>query len=116
MGSICCAVAALGLIIFGVFGYLGAADRSEIAVGQCGRREQQIGGSGGSLEPHGPLLEPPGPLLTHLHTVYMAHSERLPTRVTPLVERTCFSQVRGDRDVCLVRLRQLLRFPWPPQS
>jgi hypothetical protein len=33
-------------------------------------REQQIGGSEGSLEPPGPLLEPPGPLLTHLHTVY----------------------------------------------
>jgi hypothetical protein len=31
-------------------------------------RAQQIGGSGGSLEPPGPLLEPPGPLLTHLHT------------------------------------------------
>jgi hypothetical protein len=36
LGSIGCAVVALGLIIFGVFGYLGAADRSEIAVGQCG--------------------------------------------------------------------------------
>jgi tRNA A-37 threonylcarbamoyl transferase component Bud32 len=35
-------------------------------------REKEIGGSGGSLEP-------PGPLLTHLHTVYMAYSERLPT-------------------------------------
>jgi hypothetical protein len=32
-------------------------------------REKQIGGSGGSLEPPGPLLEPPGPFLTHLHTV-----------------------------------------------
>ena len=32
-------------------------------------REKQIGGSGGSLEPTGPLLEPPGPFLTHLHTV-----------------------------------------------
>jgi hypothetical protein len=29
-------------------------------------REKQIGGSGGSLEPPGPLLEPPGSLLTHL--------------------------------------------------
>ena len=38
-------------------------------------REQQIGGSGGSLEPPGPLFEPPGPLLTHLHTVYMACSD-----------------------------------------
>jgi hypothetical protein len=56
-------------------------------------REKQIGGSGGSLEPPGPLLEPPGPLLTHLHTVHMAYSERLPTRLNPLAERTCFSQV-----------------------
>jgi len=51
-----------------------------------------IGGSGGSLEPPGPLLEPPGPLLTHLHTIYMAYSECLPTRLNPLAERTCFSQ------------------------
>ena len=29
-------------------------------------REQQIGGSGGSLEPPGPLLKPLGPLLTLL--------------------------------------------------
>jgi hypothetical protein len=43
-------------------------------------REKEIGGSGGSLEPPGPLLEPPGPLLTHLHAGYMAYSERLPTR------------------------------------
>jgi hypothetical protein len=55
--------------------------------------EQQIGGSGGSLEPPGPLLEPPGPLLTHLRTVCMAHSERLTTRLNPLAERTCFPQV-----------------------
>jgi hypothetical protein len=48
-------------------------------------REQQIRGSGGSLEP-------PGPLLTHLHTVYMAFSERFPTRLNPLAERTCLSQ------------------------
>ena len=52
-------------------------------------REQQIGGSGGSLDP-------PGPLLTHLHTVYMAYSERLPTRLDPLAERTCFSQVWAE--------------------
>ena len=56
------------------------------------RREQQIGGSGGSLEPPGPLLEPPGPLLTRLHTVYIACSERLPTRLNPPAERACFSQ------------------------
>jgi hypothetical protein len=36
-------------------------------------------------------LEPPGPLLTHLRTVYMAYSERLPTRLNPLAERACFS-------------------------
>jgi hypothetical protein len=27
--------------------------------------------------------EPPGPLLTHLHTIYMAYSECLPTRLNP---------------------------------
>ena len=32
-------------------------------------------------------------LSTHLHTVHIAYSERLPTRLTPLAERTCFSQV-----------------------
>jgi hypothetical protein len=37
-------------------------------------REKKIRGSGGSLEP-------PGPLLTHLHIVYMAYSECLPTRL-----------------------------------
>jgi hypothetical protein len=51
-------------------------------------REKQIGGSEGSLEPSGPLL-------THLHTVYKAYSECLPTRLDPLAERTCFSQVRA---------------------
>ena len=45
------------------------------------------------MNPLGLFLEPPGPLLTHLHTVYMAYSERLPTRLNPLAERTCFSQV-----------------------
>ena len=48
-------------------------------------REKQIGGPGGSLEPHGPL-----PM--HLHTVFMTYSECLPTILTPLAERTCFSQ------------------------
>ena len=46
-------------------------------------REQQIRGSGGSLEPPGSLLELPRPLLTHLHTVYIAYSECLPTRLNP---------------------------------
>ena len=50
---------------------------------QAGAREQQIGGSGGSLEPPGPLLEPPAPLRTHPHAVYTASSERLPTRLSP---------------------------------
>ena len=42
------------------------------------------------MEPPGPLLEHPWPLLTHLHTVYIAFSERLPTRLNPLAESTCF--------------------------
>ena len=46
------------------------------------------------------FLEPPGPLLTHLRTVNMACSERLPTRLNPLAERTCFSQVQ-----CFTRTR-----------
>ena len=45
------------------------------------------------MNPLGLFLEPPGPLLTHLHTVLMACSECLPTRLNPLAERTCFSQV-----------------------
>jgi hypothetical protein len=61
--------------------------------GRVTAREKEIGGSRGSLEPPGPLLEPPGPLLTHLRTVCMAHSECLPTRLNPLAERACFSQV-----------------------
>ena len=51
---------------------------------RVGGGEQQIGGSGDSPEPPGPLPEPPGPLLTHLHTVHMAYSECLPTRLNPL--------------------------------
>jgi hypothetical protein len=43
------------------------------------------------LNPLSLFLEHPGPLLTHLHTVYTADSERLPTRLNPLAERTCFS-------------------------
>ena len=54
-------------------------------LGDVGRREIEMGSAGGSLEPPGPL--------THLHTVYMAYSECLPTRLNPLAERTCFSQV-----------------------
>jgi hypothetical protein len=36
------------------------------------RREKHTGGSGGSLEPPGPLLETPEPIFTHFHTIYMA--------------------------------------------
>ena len=45
--------------------------------------QKEIGGSGGSLKPHGPLL-------MHLHTVYMAYPECLPTGLNPLAERTVF--------------------------
>jgi hypothetical protein len=48
------------------------------------------GGSGGPVKL-------PGPLLTHPHTVYMAYSECLPTRVNPLAERACFSFPRRAR-------------------
>ena len=53
------------------------------------------GVQGAHLNPLGLFLEPPGPLLTHLHTVYMGYSERLPTRLNLLAERTCFSQVNS---------------------
>jgi hypothetical protein len=56
-------------------------------------REKEIGDSRGSLEPPGPLNTH---LLTHLHAVYMAYSECLPTRLNPLAERTCFSQARSS--------------------
>ena len=52
------------------------------------------------MNPLGLFLEPPGPLLTHLHTVYMAYSECLPTRLNPLAERACFSQARPVAAVC----------------
>jgi hypothetical protein len=48
-------------------------------VDQGGRTRS--GGSGGSLEPPGPLLITH--LLTHLHTVHMTYSECLPTRLNP---------------------------------
>jgi hypothetical protein len=67
-----------------------ASGLAERAAGETARRrEKEIEGSRGSLEP-------PGSLLTHLHTVYMPYSECLPTHLNPLVaERTCFSQVRS---------------------
>ena len=79
-----------------------------IGVAWAPSREQHIGDSGGSLEPPGPLglfLKPPGPLLTHFHTVYMAYSEFLPTRLKPLAERTCFSQVRVQAADCELHRR-----------
>ena len=59
--------------------------------------------------PDGPLLEPPGPLLTHLHTVHMAYSECLPTRLNPLAERSCLSQVQGPRGAARSRPQDLDR-------
>ena len=55
--------------------------------------EKQIRGSGGSLDP-------PVPFPMHLHTaVYMVYSECRSTRLTPLAERMCFSQVLiGDQN------------------
>jgi hypothetical protein len=60
--------------------------------------EKHIRGSGGSLDP-------PGPLPMHLHTVHnlwstLEYSERLPTLLNPLAERTCFSQVE-DRLIAM---------------
>ena len=72
-------------------------------------REQQMGGSGGSIEPPGPLLEPPEPLLTHLHTVYIACYECLPTHLNPLAERTCFSQALRDP---IGMISVMLRVTW----
>jgi hypothetical protein len=56
----------------------GAAERGgQAGEGDCvGGREKQTGGSGGSLEP-------PGPLLTRLHTVHTAYSECLPAHLNP---------------------------------
>jgi hypothetical protein len=55
---------------------------------RAGMKER--GGSGGSLEPCGPL-----PM--HLHTVYMAYSGCLPTLLNTLAARTCFSQALSWR-------------------
>ena len=55
-----------------------------------GDREKHMRGSGGSLEP-------PGPLPMHLHTACVELSECLPTLLNPPAERTCFSQVDAAR-------------------
>ena len=47
------------------------------------------------MNPLGLFLNPRKGLFLRLHTVYMAYFERLPTRLNPLAERTCFSQVDG---------------------
>jgi DNA repair exonuclease SbcCD ATPase subunit len=63
-------------------------------------REKQIRGSGGSLEPPGPLP---------MHLVYMKYSECLPTLLDPLAEWTCFSQVaKGHAESQLSQLRTKL--------
>jgi hypothetical protein len=94
-----------------------------LAVAPAGRgaREKNMGGSRGSLESPGPLLEPPGPLLTHLHTVCMAYSECLRTRLNPLAERsqrTCFSQARlRARDAAPLRAgRRCAERSGPPRG
>ena len=51
------------------------------------------GVQGAHLNPLGLFLDPPRPLLTRLHAVYMGCSECPPTRLNPLAERTCLSQV-----------------------
>jgi hypothetical protein len=59
------------------------------------------------LNPLRPFLEVTGPLLTHLHTVYMAYSECLPTRLNPLAEGAGFSQALGTLSgftICSVAL------------
>jgi hypothetical protein len=61
------------------------------------RGETDTGGSGGSLEPRGPLL-------THLHTVYMGYSECLPTLLSPLAERTCFLPGMEEADALCDRI------------
>jgi hypothetical protein len=44
----------------------------------------------------GAHLNPPGPILTHLHTVHMACTECLATRLNLLADRACFSQALSD--------------------
>ena len=60
--------------------------------GQAAIRENREGVQGGHLNPLSVFLNPHGLLLTHLHTVCVEYSDRLPTLLNPLAERTCFSQ------------------------
>ena len=59
----------------------------------AGRNRQGV--QGAHLNPLGLSLTPPGPLPTHLRAVYMGCSECLPSPLTPLAERTRFSQAGG---------------------
>jgi hypothetical protein len=52
-------------------------------VRECHAGRSRQGAQGAHLNPLGLFLEPPGPLLTHPHTVCMACSEHLPTRLNP---------------------------------
>ena len=69
------------------------ARRSHRSTGRLDAGSNRWGVQEARSNPLGLFLAPPGPLLTHLHTVYMAYSECLPTRLNPLAETTCFSQV-----------------------
>jgi hypothetical protein len=60
----------------------------------------------------GGSLEPPGPLPMHLHTMYMEYSECLPTLLTPLAERTFFSQV-STHPVAMWVIRSYLQVRLP---
>jgi hypothetical protein len=74
--------------------------------------EKQIRGSGGSLEP-------PGPLPVHLHTVCMEYSECLPTLLNPFpwlrgpVSPRCRLAAAGGRLPGLRRAPQLARVAGP---
>ena len=66
------------------------------------------------MNPLGLFLDPPGPLLTHFYTVYMGCSERLPTRLNPLAERTRFPQVY---DYLLeIGMKPVVALSWSPDE
>jgi hypothetical protein len=65
----------------GVFLWLDEDGMGDAAAFEPG--SNRWGVQGAHLNPLGLFLEPPGPLLTHLHTVDMAYSECLPTRLNP---------------------------------
>jgi hypothetical protein len=53
--------------------------------------DQLVEGGSKELDGSGGSLEPPGPLLTHPHTVYTVYSECIPTRLSALAERASYS-------------------------